>query len=126
MEKLIRDARLRIGYPLMKSEYLILSLAAAFALAGCASNSSQKDYEKPPPKADRVQILMIDNARPKTDHLDVYGSNPPQRPYKVIALLTCEGAVDQEVVMTAAIYYRARQIGADAVINAGTLTTFPW
>ncbi len=59
--------------------------------------------------------------RPATGHLDVCGSNPPQRPYKVIALLTCEGAVDQEAVMTTAIFYRARQIGADGVINPGTI-----
>jgi hypothetical protein len=37
--------------------------------------------------------------------------------------LTCEGAVDQEVVMTTAIFYRARQIGADGVMGAGTITT---
>ena len=61
--------------------------------------------------------------RPKTENLDICGPNPPQRPYKVIALLTCEGGVDQEVVMTTAIYYRARQIGADGVMNAGTITT---
>jgi hypothetical protein len=61
--------------------------------------------------------------RAATTHLDYCGTNPPQRPYKVIALLTCEGAVDQEVVMSTAIYYRARQIGADAVMNAGTITT---
>jgi hypothetical protein len=62
---------------------------------------------------------MYDQAqRPKTTHLDVYDAKPPQRPYKVIALLTCEGGVDQEVVMTRAIYYRARQLGADGVLNA--------
>jgi hypothetical protein len=71
-----------------------------------------------------VQILMYDTtSRPATEHLDVCGSTPPQRPYKVIALLTCEGAVDQEVVMTTAIYYRARQLGADAVMNAGAVTS---
>jgi hypothetical protein len=108
----------------MKINFLLLSLAAAFAVAGCASTPSQQSQEKPPPKANRVQILMYDTTpRPKTDHLDVLGQNPPQRPYKIIALLTCEGAVDQEVVMTTAIYYRARQIGADAVMNAGTITT---
>ena len=108
----------------MKCKYLLLSLAAAFAVVGCASTPSQQSQEKPPPKANRVQILMYDtNPRPKTDHLDIYGPNPPQRPYKVIALLTCEGAVDQEVVMTTAIYYRARQIGAEGVTSAGTITT---
>lgn len=107
----------------MKIKLLLFSLAAAFAVAGCSSTSSEQSSEKPPPKASRVQILMYDNPRPKTTHLDILGPNPPQRPFKVIALLTCEGAVDQEVVMTTAIYYRARQIGADGVINAGTITT---
>jgi hypothetical protein len=108
----------------MKNTNLLLSLIAAFAVAGCASTPSQQSQEKPPPKANRVQILMYDSTpRPTTDHLDICGSNPPQRPYKIIALLTCEGAVDQEVVMTRAIYYRARQIGADAVVNTGTITT---
>ena len=108
----------------MKSKILLLSLAAAFAVAGCASIPSKQSHEKPPPKANRVQILVYDTApRPKTTHLDVLGKNLPQRPYKVTALLTCEGGVDQEVVMTTAIYYRARQLGADAVMNAGNITT---
>lgn len=60
--------------------------------------------------------------RPKTTSLDYYDEKTlPQRPYKTIAFLTCEGAVDEEVVMTAAIFYRARMIGADAVVNAGTI-----
>jgi hypothetical protein len=108
----------------MKNTNLLLSLIAAFAVAGCASTPSQQSHENPPPKANRVQILMYDTtSRSATEHLDVCGSTPPQRPYKVIALLTCEGAVDQEVVMDTAIYYRARQLGADAVMNAGTVTS---
>ena len=111
-------------FEIMKNTNLLLLLIAAFAVAGCSSTPSQQSHEKPPPKASRVQILTYDiTSRPATDHLDVCGSTPPQRPYKVIALLTCEGAVDQEVVMDTAIYYRARQIGADAVMNAGTVTT---
>ena len=66
---------------------------------------------------------MYDSSpRIPTTNLDVCDS-ATQRPHKVIALLTCEGAVNQEVVMTRAIFYRARQIGADAVTNAGTITT---
>lgn len=117
-----------------KSPFLVVSILALAAVAilnqGCASTSSQQSHdskqniEKPPPKANRVQILMYDTTpRPKTDQLDFYEQYLPQKPYKIIALLTCEGAVDQEVVMTTAIYYRARQIGADGVINAGTITT---
>ena len=105
----------------MKNTHLFLSLTVAFTVAGCAS-TSQQTHEKSPPKASRVEILMYDTTpRPKTDHLDVFALDRPQKPHKVIALLTCEGAVDQEVVMTTAIHYRARQIGAEGVMNAGTI-----
>ena len=108
----------------MKSKNLLMSLAAALAAAGCATTPSGQNDEQPPPKANRVQVLMYDTTpRPKTRQLDYCGAIPPRKPYKVIALLTCEGAVDQEVVMTTAIYYRARQIGADGVMDAGTITT---
>ena len=50
--------------------------------------------------------------RPKTAHLDVYDTKAPERPYKVIALLTCEGAPKEEAAMTTAILYRARMMGA--------------
>ena len=39
-----------------------------------------------------------------------------QKQYKEIALLTCDGTVNEELVMTEAIIYRARMIGADAVL----------
>ena len=69
-------------------------------------------------------MVMYDvTPRPPTTRLDVYGSNAPQRPHRYIAFLTCEGAVDQEAVMTTAIFYRARQLGADAVQNAGTINS---
>jgi uncharacterized protein YceK len=107
----------------MKSKILLMSLAVALIVAGCSTTSEQSRPETKQPKADRVQILMYDTTtRTKTTHLDIYDTKPPERPYKVIALLTCEGAVDQEVVMTTAILYRARQIGADGVISAGTTT----
>ena len=107
----------------MKKNHRLLFLATVFAVAGCANNSPQS-YEKPPPKANRVQVLMYDNPRPATQHLDVYAVNQePKQPYKKIALMTCEGRVDQQVVMTTAIYYRARMVGADGVIDAGAIPT---
>jgi hypothetical protein len=102
----------------------IVSLLAMVLASGCASTSSQQGHEQPPPKANRVQVAMYDTTpRAPTTSLDYYGVNRPTRPYKVIALLTCEGAPDQEVIMTAAIYYRARQMGANAVQDAGTIRT---
>ncbi len=61
--------------------------------------------------------------RPKTAHLDVYDTKAPERPYKVIALLTCEGAPKEEAAMTTAILYRARMMGADAVMSAEAAVT---
>jgi hypothetical protein len=108
----------------IKTIQILFSLSLVIAVAGCSTTSDQSRPETKPPKADRVQVLMYDTTpRTKTTHLDVYDKIPPERPYKVIALLTCEGAVDQEVVMTTAILYRARQIGADGVLGAGTITT---
>jgi hypothetical protein len=103
---------------------VVVSLLAMALASGCASTSSQQSHEKPPPKANRVQVAMYDTTpRPPTTSLDYCGVNPPTRPYRVIALLTCEGAPDQVVIMTAAIYYRARQMGANAVQDAGTIRT---
>lgn len=104
-----------------------MSLACALVVTGCATSPPSQSHAKQPqqpPYADKVQVLAYDTTtRPPTEHLDILGPNPPQRPYKVIALLTCEGAVDQEVAMDTAIYYRARQLGADGVADAGTITT---
>jgi len=111
----------------MRTESIKIVVVALLAMAlasGCASTSSQQSYEKPPPKANRVQVAWYDTTpRAPTTTLDYCGVNPPRRPYKVIALLTCEGAPNQEAIMTAAIYYRARQIGANAVQDAGTIRT---
>jgi hypothetical protein len=108
----------------MNIRHLAPLLVIALSIAGCSSTPPQQSHEKPPPKANRVQILMYDTTpRTPTANLDICGSTEPTRPHKVIALLTCEGAVDQEVIMTTAILYRARQIGADAVMSAGTITT---
>lgn len=103
----------------MQIKYAIVSLTVAILTAGCASTSQ----DDPPPKANRVQVLVYDTTpRQKAQRLDVYAQNQePNRPYKKIALLTCEGRVDQEVVMTQAIFYRARMIGADGVIDAGAI-----
>jgi hypothetical protein len=102
----------------------MVSLLAMALAGGCASTSPQQGHEQPPPKANRVQVAMYDTTpRAPTTTLDYCGVNPPKRPCKVIALLTCEGAPDQEAIMTSAIYYRARQLGANAVQDAGTTRT---
>lgn len=108
-------------------------LMTAISLTGCASvpttskivtgcdTPQQNDVATPPKHARRVQVAIYDQTtRPKTDHLDIYDTKPPERPYKVIALLTCEGAPKEEAAMTTAIFYRARMMGADAVLHAET------
>jgi hypothetical protein len=58
--------------------------------------------------------------REPSHHLDIYDLKQPERPFKEIALLTCEGAPKEEAPMTEAIFYRAKQLGADAVLSANT------
>ncbi|HEY3931043.1 MAG TPA: hypothetical protein VGM58_01595 [Verrucomicrobiae bacterium] len=106
----------------MKKQKLLMSLALTLIVAGCAT--PHQDADTPPKHANRVQVAIYDSSpRPKTTHLDVYDTQPPQRPYKVIALLTCEGAPKEEAAMTTAILYRARMMGADAVMSANTSFT---
>src|SRR5579859_2086553 len=109
---------------MMKTKILLFALAAVTTFVGCTTPLfDDNPPPNPPPKANRVQILMYDSTpRPIATQLNVIGPNPPARPYKVIALLTCEGRLDQEAVMMTAIYYRARLIGADAVINPNAVT----
>ena len=102
----------------MKLFSVVLILAAAL-FAGCATQSSQPGAEKPPRHAGRVKILMYDSSpRNKSNHFEILdGTLLIQKPFKEIALLTCDGTPNQEQVMTGAIIYRARMMGADAVIT---------
>jgi hypothetical protein len=103
----------------MKIQTLLIPLALTLMVSSCAT--SPQDADAPPKHAQRVQIVMYDSTvRPKTDHLDVYDMKPPERPFKIIGLLTCEGAPKEEAAMTTAIFYRARMMGADAVLSANT------
>lgn len=90
---------------------------------GCAT-TSQEGAERPVKHAERVKVLMYDSAsRKPTTRLDIYDTsrttaqtNQILRVHKVIALLICEGGVDEEPEMVNAINYRARQLGADGVV----------
>lgn len=104
------------------ANHLPLVLLAS-GLVGCST--VQPTPEKPPEHAQRVQVLAYDTIhRPPTAHLDIYDVKAPTRTFKVIALMTCEGAAKEEVVMTKAMFYRARMLGADGVVPAdSTMTT---
>src|SRR5580765_4301775 len=97
---------------------LFATVLIALVLAGCATSSRQQALEKPPKHAGRVKVLMYDpSPRLKPDRCEVFDAmHSIQKPFREIALLTCEGSVDEEAVMTEAIIYRARTMGADAVI----------
>jgi len=91
-------------------------IALAALLAGCTTPGP----DTPPPHMSRVKVLMYDHTpRTMTAKLD-FCNRPPTKPHKVIALITCEGAYHEEVVMMEAIHFKARQIGADGVIRADT------
>jgi hypothetical protein len=102
----------------MKYAVLPLFLIMLALLAGCAATTSQNAGEKPPRQAKRAKVVMYDSAsRPSRDHIDIIEETQRiQKPYKSIALITCEGAAHEETEMTQAIIYRARLLGADAVI----------
>lgn len=105
----------------MKRKEFLMSLALAFAMGGCATAPHEQGTERPPEHAKRVQVAIYDpTPRAATVRLDVYDTQRPSRHYKEIALLTCEGAPKEEAAMTTAILYRARMLGADAVMSADT------
>lgn len=98
-------------------EKLLLIVLTLF-IAGCSSTPKIK-AEKPPKHMDRVEFVAYDSvARPMSPTIEVL-EQPPTRKHKTIALITCEGAYHEEVVMTKAIVFKARQLGADAVVRLG-------
>jgi hypothetical protein len=100
----------------MKTSSFKLLILAALIVAGC---STTDNADAPPKHMKRVQFVQYDTtARSMKASIEVF-DQPPARKYKVIALITCEGAYHEEIVMNKAIMYKARQLGADAVIQLG-------
>jgi hypothetical protein len=105
----------------------IIPLATILIFTGCSSGTlpspkPQTAHEAAPKFAQRVKLVMYEDpvvTREVSHHLDIYDLKQPDRPFKEIALLTCEGAPKEEAPMTEAIFYRAKQLGADAVLSAG-------
>jgi hypothetical protein len=97
---------------------LLATLLVTLLVAGCATTRSPQRAERPPEHAARVKMVIYDSSpRSKLDHIGVFDQTQPiTKPHKNIALLTCEGAPHEEPEMTEAIIYRARMLGADAVI----------
>jgi hypothetical protein len=98
--------------------YLLVFASTAF-LVGCANKAEQIHGENKPRHAERVQIAVYDESAAKspTEKLEIFDETSPiQRKHKDVALLTCEGTPREESEMTTAIIYRARKLGADALI----------
>jgi hypothetical protein len=96
---------------------LIAPIIAITALIATGCSTTDKDAPK---HMSRVQCVEYDSTkRPAKTSIEVF-DQPPARKYKVIALITCEGAYHEEVVMNKAILYKAKQLGADAIIQLGT------
>ena len=90
---------------------LIAVVISGLVLAGCATGP-----DSPPRHMDRVQVLMYDSTkRPMTRQVELYDS-APEKQNRVIALITCEGAYHEEIVMKKAIIFKARQLGAQGVV----------
>jgi hypothetical protein len=108
----------------MKINRLMMALLISLIVAGCASDSSrqkesdQKAAARKLKLAARVRIVIYDSSpRAESDRLDIFDETRPiQRPYKDIALLTCEGTPGEEAEMTQAIIDHARRLGANAVV----------
>jgi hypothetical protein len=112
------DRERKRHYTIMKIQPLLTSLVLALVVTSCATSTKPPDGDAPPKFAKRVKVLIYDSTlRTKTAHLDIYEEKAPERKYQPIALLTCDGNSREELVMTEAIFYRARQLGADAVIR---------
>jgi hypothetical protein len=102
----------------MRAKPLVILLAVI--AASCSTAPKQKS-EAPVKHAERVRIVQYDSVtRPPTANMEIFdltrSDHNPIRPYKIIALLTCEGAVQEEPEMLNAIAYRARRLGADCLI----------
>jgi hypothetical protein len=106
------------------SQFIIL-LIGAVVISGCATTGP--DGERVPRFAKRVEVVTYDaSPRPRTKQLDIYDVKRPTKAFKEIASLTCEGAPDEEAVMTEALLYRARMLGAEGVLIVAPERTVEW
>ena len=106
------------------SQFLSL-LLGALIISGCSTTGP--DGERVPRFAKRVEVVTYDtNPRSHTKQLDIYDAKRPTKAFKEIAALTCEGAPDEEAVMTEALLYRARMLGADGVLIVPPERTMEW
>ncbi|HEY5909575.1 MAG TPA: hypothetical protein VJA21_03115 [Verrucomicrobiae bacterium] len=93
-----------------------LTLATAL-LVGCATSEVEYDSTK----------------RSPTTQLDFFrDAQKPSRPYKEVALLTDDGALNEQGAIEAGIIKKAKRMGGDAVIfhplvkSGGELKGFSW
>ncbi len=92
-------------------------ILTTFLFIGCAT-SPQDASNRPPKHVGRVKTAAFDTtARQVTTELEVFDETKKlDRPHKVIALLTAEGAANEEGDLVNAMMFKARQLGANAVV----------
>ena len=100
---------------------LLTLLLALLLIAGCATKQAREEKAKQnytDKLRQRVQIATYDSSpRGQVERIDIYDeTHTISKPHKDIALVTCEGTPSEESPMTEAIIYRAKMIGADAII----------
>ena len=104
----------------MQSKSLrLLGTFLTIAITGCATKEPwQQSANKPPRFADRVEVLVYEQPKmPPLPKIDIFDETQTiQKSHRRIALLTCHGVAREEVAMTKALIYRARMMGADAVV----------
>ncbi len=96
---------------------MLLLLAAVCSCHSGSQNPQPRVIE--PRHAQRVKLVMystsyLTNQTGTVEFFDV--TRKLEQPCKDIALLTCEGLPHEEPEMTEAIIYRAKLIGANAVV----------
>lgn len=86
-------------------------------ITGCSS-TPQDGLGTPAKFIKRVQFVPYDSiVRQPNPNLVVLDEAPTDKKFKVIAQMTCEGAYHEEVVMTEAMIYEAKKLGADAMVR---------
>jgi hypothetical protein len=95
--------------------FVPLLLVVLFGL-GCRAPLPSNPADPAPRYASRIKVAQYDlSPRAPNRSLEVFDA-PPTRPHKVIALLSHKAEPNDSAAMMNAIAWRARQLGADAII----------
>ena len=102
-----------------KMKILCVLSVLCVLITGCQEYTvNSKTGERVPRYAGRIQVALYDQTtRPENPNFEVFARpEDVKRPYKIIALLAHEANPEDEAMMMNAIAYRAKKLGADAMI----------